>query len=99
MKVFLAREAIEDLVAIGEYIAASNPERSLSFVDELREKCFDLADKPLAFQPVPHRSSGDIRKRPFGRYLIFYKVAVHQIEILHIIHGAQDYEKILFPDD
>jgi hypothetical protein len=25
--------------------------------------------------------------------------AAHRIEVLHVLHGAQDYEAILFPDD
>jgi len=31
--------------------------------------------------------------------LIFYRIATDAIEILHILHGARDYEEILFPDE
>jgi toxin ParE1/3/4 len=99
MRVVLARKAIEDLVAIGEYIAASNPERAESFVNEIQAKCFELADSPKAFARLPHRSDRVIRRRPFGQYLIFYEMGGERIEILRVIHGARDYQTILFSDD
>ncbi len=38
MKVTIVREAIEDLVTIGEFIARSNPARADTFVEELYDK-------------------------------------------------------------
>jgi len=99
MKVIIAREAIEDLVTIGEYIARSNPDRSDSFMEELYAKCFALADAPHAFERLTHRTDREIRKRPYGRYLILYEIDASRIEVLRIFHGAQDYVKILFPND
>jgi plasmid stabilization system protein ParE len=32
-------------------------------------------------------------------YLICYQIVAYTIEVLHVLHGAQDYEAILFPDD
>lgn len=98
MKIIFAREAIEDLVAIGEYIAVSNPQRAASLVTELEEQSLDLAKTPFAFARVPHNSMREIRKRRSGQYLIFYEIAGNRIEVLHILHGARDYERILFPD-
>ncbi len=40
-----------------------------------------------------------IRRRPYGNYLIFHRVAGNTIEILHVLHGARDYEAILFPEE
>lgn len=96
MQIIFAREAIEDLVAIGEYIAASNPKRAASFVTELEEKSLDLANNPFAFERMPHSSGRDIRRRPFGNHLIIYEVGNNRIDILHILHGAQDYQRIVF---
>ncbi|WP_415086733.1 hypothetical protein [Labrys sp. (in: a-proteobacteria)] len=31
--------------------------------------------------------------------MIFYRLTVSNVEILHVLHGARDYERILFPDD
>jgi hypothetical protein len=32
-----------------------------------------------------------------GDYSIFYRVLSDTVEILHMLHGARDYEPILFP--
>lgn len=97
MRVTFAREAIEDLVGIGDHIYPSNPDRADSFVTELETRCLQLAEMPLAFSQVPHPDSGNIRRRPYGKYLIFYEILDAEISILRVLHGAQDYEKILFP--
>jgi toxin ParE1/3/4 len=99
MKIVFAREAIEDLVAIGEYIAESNPARSDTFVDELEDRCIKLAETPFAYARIVHGSNRKIRRRPYCQYLIIDEIGVQRIDILRIVHGAQDYEKILFPDD
>ena len=88
MKVIIAREAIEDLVIIGEYIAKSSPARSDSFVEELYEKCSALSDAPYAFERLTQRPDREIRKRPHGRHLILYEVRANRIEVLRIFHGA-----------
>ncbi len=40
----------DDLEAIRSFIAADNPMRAASFVDELLERCESLADAPEAFR-------------------------------------------------
>ena len=53
---------------------------------------------PRAFPLLPNWEEQGIRRRPFGDYLIFYRINKDQVEILHILHGARDYEAILFPE-
>ena len=36
---------------------------------------------------------------PHGNYLIFYRIADDTVEVLHVLHGARDYENILFPEE
>jgi toxin ParE1/3/4 len=47
---------------------------------------------------VPRYEHLGIRRRPFGNYLIFYRVGADAIEVVHILHGARDYEPLLFPE-
>lgn len=47
---------------------------------------------------IPRHQSSGIRRRVYGSYLIFFRVSSDAIEILHILHGAMDYEQILFPE-
>lgn len=97
MIVELTAEAEHDLEAIGDYIARDNPRRAISFLQELREKCLALADKPERFPLVPRYETESVRRRSHGNYLIFYRVERAKVVVVHVLHGAQDYTAILFP--
>lgn len=94
----ITAEAEADLEAISDYIARDNPTRALSFVRELYQLCLDIADMPRAWPLVPRYENHGIRRRVHGRYLIFYRIADDRITVLHILNGAMDVERILFPD-
>ncbi|WP_373065354.1 type II toxin-antitoxin system RelE/ParE family toxin [Zavarzinia sp.] len=38
-----------------------------------------------------------VRRRPYGTYLIFYRVEDTRVTILSITHAAQDWERLLQP--
>jgi plasmid stabilization system protein ParE len=98
MMTIVTAEAEADLEAIGDYIARDNPVRALSFVRELLQLCLDIADMPQAWPVVPRYEHHGIRRRVYGRYLIFYRIGPDHITILHILNDAMDVEAILFPD-
>lgn len=97
MIVVISDEAEADLERIADHIAENNPARALSFVKELRSRCESLADMAEAFPLVPRFGRANVRRRIYGSYLIFYRVTGLQIEVLHILHGAMNYEPLLFP--
>jgi toxin ParE1/3/4 len=99
MVVIITGPAEADLENIADYIAAQNPIRALSFVRELRDRCDALADAPRAYPLVPRYEHFGIRRRPHGNYLIFYRVDDETIEVVHILHGARDYQRLLFPEE
>jgi hypothetical protein len=47
---------------------------------------------------APRHKHLGIRRRPFGNYLIFYRIGPDAIEVVHVLHGARDYEPLLFPE-
>jgi toxin ParE1/3/4 len=96
--VVVTAEAESDLEGIATYISEQSVEIALRFVQELREKCESLADAPRGYPLVPRHEHLGIRRRPFGNYLIFYRVRPDVIEVVHVLHGARDYEPLLFPD-
>jgi len=98
MIVVISDEAESDLEHIADRIAEDNPFRAVSFVKELRDRCEKLADMPKGFPLVPRYEQMDIRRRVHGAYLIFYRVETSKIEVLHILHGAMNYESLLFPE-
>lgn len=98
MKVIVTDAAWNDLLAIGRTIQADNPKRAETFIEEIYQSCGDLADMPFAFSTVPGHEASGIRRRRNGNYLIFYRVAERHIEVLHVLHAARDYERIVFDD-
>ena len=99
MKVVLTASAEDDLESIADWIAQDNPGRALSFVMELREICEALGHTPRAYPLVPRYEHTGVRRRVHGNYLIFYRVEADLAVVLHVLHGARDYEPLLFPDE
>ena len=96
MKVILTEAAYADLYHIGKTIKQDSPRRAGTFVAELYDKCHRLGDMPLAVPLVPNREDNGVRRRVHGKYLIFYRIEGETLEVLHVLHGATDYEKVLF---
>ncbi|MEP9373942.1 type II toxin-antitoxin system RelE/ParE family toxin [Mesorhizobium sp. KR1-2] len=98
MRVIFTDAAEREIEAIGDYVAEESPARALELVRELREKCLSLSDMPRRFPLLERYSSSGIRRRVHGNYLIFYRVEDDAVQIVHILHGAMDYERLLFPE-
>lgn len=90
-------DARTDLRSIGDYISRDNPRRARSFVRELRSRAATLSDMPERFPVVRAHAKSGIRRLGHGDYLIFFRVEAGSVQILRILHGARDYEAILFP--
>ena len=99
MKVVLTDEAFSDLESIADYIAQDNPARARSFVAELLDRAHGLAGMAEGFPLVPRYAHLGIRRRVHGSYLIFYRTDADSVIVLHILHGARDYEGLLFPEE
>jgi plasmid stabilization system protein ParE len=99
MNVIWSSAAVADVENIRDYIAPDNRERAISFVVEITVAGEGIADMPRAFGLVPRLEHRGIRKRTFGRYLIFYRIVGESVQILHVVHGARDYIRALLADN
>ena len=99
MIVVISAEAEADLEQIAAYAAEQSPQNALNLIRELRQRCESLLDAPRGYPLVPRYEDTGIRRRPFGRFLIFYRISQDAIEVIHILHGARDYESLLFPEE
>jgi toxin ParE1/3/4 len=97
VQVHLTDQAHADLMEIGEWIERDSPARAATFVDELHDACMQLGEMPKAFPLIPEKPRSGIRKRVYGDYLIFY-IVEDRVEVIHVMHGARDYTRVLFPD-
>jgi toxin ParE1/3/4 len=98
VKVVLTSEAEADIRDIVNYIAERNAIAALRLAARLKTSCDALATNSRVYPLVPRYHQHGIRRRVVGSYLIFYRIKPDEIEVLHILHGARDYESVLFPD-
>jgi toxin ParE1/3/4 len=98
MRLVFTETAEQELEAIGDYIAIDNPARALGFIRELRKDCNLLTTMPERHPLLARYRAAGIRRRVYDNYLIFYRVEAETVQILHVLHGAMDYEAILFPE-
>ena len=99
MRVVWTAAAQADLAEISDYIAADNPTRSLSFINEIVDAGEAIGDMPRIFPLVPRLEHKAVRRRIYGQYLIFYRLEAESVQILHVVHAARDYVRALFPED
>ncbi len=99
MLVRVSAEAKADLARIADFIARADPERAISFIDELEASCRSLADFPNRFPLIERYARHRVRRRLHGDYLIFYRVEPEIVVVLRVLHGATDYAAILFSED
>ena len=52
----------------------------------------------IDIRSCPAMKHWGIRRCVYGDYLIFYRVREDAVDIVHVLHGAMDYESMLFPD-
>lgn len=99
MNVRITREARLDLEMIGNWIAEDNPDRAITFVDELLERCRSLADHPRRFPVIAQIDGEDVHKLSHRGYLILYFVFNDAVEVTHVVHGARDVEAMIKASD
>ena len=80
--------ALARLDSIAAYIAKDNPKRAQSFTAELREKVEILKSQQLG---TAWKMFGTKQYVLHPNYIAIYKVKNGEVQILTILHSAQDY--------
>jgi toxin ParE1/3/4 len=94
MKYRISDEAQRDLAGIGQHIAQDNPERAVSFVDELTAKFRLVAERPLSY-PAREDWHPELRSALHRPYVILFCVADDHVDIVRVFHGARDIPNLL----
>jgi toxin ParE1/3/4 len=94
MAIILKRpQAQADLDEIFDYIAVNNLEGAVALLRELNEKI-----QTLAINSYMGRKRNELlyelRSFPCRNYVIFYLPITNGIDVIRVLHGAQDIEKI-----
>jgi toxin ParE1/3/4 len=89
VKVRWTNKADSSLTGIYEYIARDSAFYAQRMVDRLTRRSRQIADFPASGRVVPEYEASDIREVIEGPYRIIYRVKPAQIDILVVVHGAQ----------
>lgn len=88
-------QAEGDLQAIFDFIAADNPRRALTYIDEIRDACRGLCDTPMIGIARNHIRPG-LRVLPLWRRIVVaYELEPGKVRVPRVFSGGQDYEAIL----
>ncbi|MCG7354133.1 type II toxin-antitoxin system RelE/ParE family toxin [Roseomonas mucosa] len=93
-----APEALDDLDAIFDFIAADNPGRAVTYIEEIRQACRSLCDMPLIGVDRPDLRPGVRVLAVRRRVVIAYEIVADRIDILRVFSGGQDYAAIMGGD-
>ena len=86
-------EAENDLEEIWWFIAQDSPHNADRFLDRIQERCLALAGFPK-MGVSREELKPDLRSQPVGNYLIFYFPLEDGIDIVRVLHGSRDIERL-----
>ncbi len=81
--------AVEDLMAIVDYISDDNPAAELSLMDEIHAKVTQLTIHPKRARPGRVPGTRELIVRP--NYLVVYSETPVVVTVLRVLHAAQQW--------
>jgi len=87
MKLRWTRRAEQQLVEIGRFIARDKPGAARRWVEVLRRRAVEAAERPLAGRVVPEIDREDVREVIVRGYRIVYRVGREVVEVLAVFEG------------
>ena len=91
--------AYGDLSSIAGYIQQHNPDAAHRFLIAAEKEFHRLASQPLLGELYPHTKFPKLRfwtlGRRFRNYVIFYQPTPEGVEIIRVLHGAQNLPSVL----
>lgn len=95
-RVNLSPAARQDLLEIWLYIADDSVLAADNVIDQIDDKCHDLAEYPLSGEAESDLGK-DLRSIPagVGDDVIFHRPVANGVEIARIIHGMRDLPSLL----
>lgn len=98
-RIVLRRHVPDDLAAIVDYLADQSPDVADRFITAVPATLEELSEMPGKGSPKQFRSKklAGIRSwnvGDFRNYLILYRTTTEAIEVIAIVHGAQDLSRL-----
>ncbi|NCQ67942.1 MAG: type II toxin-antitoxin system RelE/ParE family toxin [Microcystis aeruginosa W13-15] len=92
MKVFWTETAVNHLSSIYNYISQNSPQYAQRLVERLTRRSEQIANFPFSGRLVPEFETEQIREVIEGSYRIIYYIKPEQIDVIAVLHAAQNIE-------
>lgn len=92
MRIKWTEPALEDALAIQNYIKRDSPYYAQAFIEKLMTRVELLETPPMMGRIVPEYQMEHLREIVFHTFRIIYSVTDDAVFILTIIHGARNLE-------
>lgn len=92
-KIIWSPDALEDIEAIGEFIARDSEFYAESTIQKIFEAPQSLIQHPKIGRVVPEVGNESIRELFVFQYRIVYEIKTNEIHILTVIHGKRIFDK------
>ena len=87
-----------DLDEIFDFIAADNPRRARTYIEDIRQACLNLCKTPLIGVERADLRPG-LRVLPLWRRIVIaYELPLEELLVLRVFSGGRDYETIMGSD-
>lgn len=92
-RIIFSKPAQQDLFNIWDYIAVGDFEAADKVVRKIEEKCLLLSTSPAVGKKRDELAK-NLRSFPVGNYIVFYRVITDGIQVVRVLHSAQDITKL-----
>jgi toxin ParE1/3/4 len=93
-KAHLSSLAHRDLWENAEFISRDKPEAAYAWADSIEKACQRLAENPDMEEQRKSTKHGACRCFTVGNFAIFFRGVTDGVEIIRIVRGAQDIERL-----
>jgi toxin ParE1/3/4 len=100
LRILQRRRARQDVLELIAYIAKENPQAAEKLYSAYERTLTTLSENPDIgwLYPTDNPRLAGLRAFPIGRfrtYLIFYRHSADTLDVIRVLHGMRDLERIL----
>jgi toxin ParE1/3/4 len=88
-----APTAQADLIAIYDFVAVDNRTAAGRLIDRFEHQAEKLAEHPGIGRTRPELRA-DLRSFAIGKYVLLYRAVAGGIEVVRVLHGMRDIDRI-----
>jgi len=98
LRLVIAPRAQADLRDVAEYIAKEDPGAALRILVRTEKSIERLLERPFLGPAVVRPPRRDLRKLTIAPYIVFYRVAGAELQVVRLLHSSRDVDDVLLND-